>query len=145
MIRRPPRSTLFPYTTLFRSLAKPILTLLFHDSDQTSANIMIAGTFTILFVCLSTLSNSLLQGIDHMSLPIIHSSIALVAQALVLVLGMLIFQGGIFALIFAFTFYAFLISVLNHLALKRYIGMRDLWKLTYVMPALSSIIMGLVV
>src|SRR5438093_7092871 len=25
MIRRPPRSTLFPYTTLFRSLVKPIL------------------------------------------------------------------------------------------------------------------------
>src|SRR2546422_11426459 len=24
MIRRPPRSTLFPYTTLFRSLAKPL-------------------------------------------------------------------------------------------------------------------------
>src|SRR5260370_39101494 len=30
MIRRPPRSTLFPYTTLFRSLASWILT-----SDQT--------------------------------------------------------------------------------------------------------------
>src|SRR2546428_7495984 len=25
MIRRPPRSTLFPYTTLFRSLAAPVL------------------------------------------------------------------------------------------------------------------------
>src|SRR5256885_12750575 len=25
MIRRPPRSTLFPYTTLFRSYAKPLL------------------------------------------------------------------------------------------------------------------------
>src|SRR2546422_7045287 len=25
MIRRPPRSTLFPYTTLFRSLAVPVL------------------------------------------------------------------------------------------------------------------------
>src|SRR2546430_12715887 len=25
MIRRPPRSTLFPYTTLFRSLARPVL------------------------------------------------------------------------------------------------------------------------
>src|SRR2546427_3527615 len=24
MIRRPPRSTLFPYTTLFRSLARPV-------------------------------------------------------------------------------------------------------------------------
>src|SRR5687768_17698476 len=28
MIRRPPRSTLFPYTTLFRSLAAPVGTVL---------------------------------------------------------------------------------------------------------------------
>src|SRR5438034_8179290 len=32
MIRRPPRSTLFPYTTLFRSLVRG--TLRFHGADQ---------------------------------------------------------------------------------------------------------------
>src|SRR5258707_9799912 len=31
MIRRPPRSTLFPYTTLFRSLARELE----HDADRT--------------------------------------------------------------------------------------------------------------
>src|SRR5256885_12423326 len=30
MIRRPPRSTLFPYTTLFRSLASGMLTVFFY-------------------------------------------------------------------------------------------------------------------
>src|SRR5258708_9317323 len=30
MIRRPPRSTLFPYTTLFRSVAKEIQSALLH-------------------------------------------------------------------------------------------------------------------
>src|SRR2546425_3790271 len=30
MIRRPPRSTLFPYTTLFRSRATPQLVLIIH-------------------------------------------------------------------------------------------------------------------
>src|SRR2546422_2900733 len=30
MIRRPPRSTLFPYTTLFRSLEKPTLDPILH-------------------------------------------------------------------------------------------------------------------
>src|SRR2546430_11949411 len=34
MIRRPPRSTLFPYTTLFRSLAA----LAFHDVFKAGAN-----------------------------------------------------------------------------------------------------------
>src|SRR3712207_8673641 len=36
MIRRPPRSTLFPYTTLFRSgLAGPELTVLLHFGQRT--------------------------------------------------------------------------------------------------------------
>src|SRR3712207_7158014 len=32
MIRRPPRSTLFPYTTLFRSLDQPVLGLRHGDA-----------------------------------------------------------------------------------------------------------------
>src|SRR3712207_9306684 len=35
MIRRPPRSTLFPYTTLFRSGAKPV----FVDIDPVTLNL----------------------------------------------------------------------------------------------------------
>src|SRR3989304_580921 len=34
MIRRPPRSTLFPYTTLFRSIAVPV-----HQSDNASPGV----------------------------------------------------------------------------------------------------------
>src|SRR2546430_8408574 len=39
MIRRPPRSTLFPYTTLFRSLAKAALGL--------GGTIVLAGAYTM--------------------------------------------------------------------------------------------------
>src|SRR2546425_9385322 len=35
MIRRPPRSTLFPYTTLFRSQAEPLLEKLFDRIVET--------------------------------------------------------------------------------------------------------------
>src|SRR2546430_3108322 len=38
MIRRPPRSTLFPYTTLFRSLVA--LTILISMTGTTNGNIM---------------------------------------------------------------------------------------------------------
>src|SRR2546430_12643035 len=45
MIRRPPRSTLFPYTTLFRSLHEPegrhlLLDTVFQDVDFLWSNIM---------------------------------------------------------------------------------------------------------
>src|SRR2546421_8071618 len=34
MIRRPPRSTLFPYTTLFRSILTPLQGLVIADQNQ---------------------------------------------------------------------------------------------------------------
>src|SRR5258707_7921232 len=38
MIRRPPRSTLFPYTTLFRSLgAIAVMHVIIHDGDAVSS------------------------------------------------------------------------------------------------------------
>src|SRR2546425_2227248 len=41
MIRRPPRSTLFPYTTLFRSAAESSLRLLiWHESYASTSRLM---------------------------------------------------------------------------------------------------------
>src|SRR3712207_8996593 len=42
MIRRPPRSTLFPYTTLFRSLKKSPATLT-HDGGEHRAELDVGG------------------------------------------------------------------------------------------------------
>src|SRR2546422_6885697 len=52
MIRRPPRSTLFPYTTLFRSLPPPGEDIL-KRLDHVAIFVLIAGTYTP--VCLVTL------------------------------------------------------------------------------------------
>src|SRR2546428_5942901 len=46
MIRRPPRSTLFPYTTLFRSL------FLFRRDERAAKQIAITTTFVELLVSL---------------------------------------------------------------------------------------------
>src|SRR5256885_8124774 len=45
MIRRPPRSTLFPYTTLFRSAAAYFATLATHDTADPAALIFEAGAY----------------------------------------------------------------------------------------------------
>src|SRR2546427_7462557 len=50
MIRRPPRSTLFPYTTLFRSLTghsgagkSTVLKLVYADEPPTSGEVRVSG------------------------------------------------------------------------------------------------------
>src|SRR5437879_7161348 len=45
MIRQPPRSTLFPYTTLFRSIRPPILALTTKYLSQVSHSQVIDGIF----------------------------------------------------------------------------------------------------
>src|SRR2546429_1162782 len=43
MIRRPPRSTLFPYTTLFRSLLRAVRHFAFALDQKTSASALLRG------------------------------------------------------------------------------------------------------
>src|SRR2546426_9271220 len=49
MIRRPPRSTLFPYTTLFRSLRFEVFNLLNTPHFSLPSNVMAAPNFGALY------------------------------------------------------------------------------------------------
>src|SRR3712207_5653552 len=46
MIRRPPRSTLFPYTTLFRSMRRPIAARLFLATSSLAAAVAVQASET---------------------------------------------------------------------------------------------------
>src|SRR5258708_25255991 len=50
MIRRPPRSTLFPYTTLFRSLVQPALKLAHFSAAQARHVDVIARTMRLVIM-----------------------------------------------------------------------------------------------
>src|SRR3712207_9464956 len=45
MIRRPPRSTLFPYTTLFRSQASGLTQFLENDGVHAAAEVLVKESF----------------------------------------------------------------------------------------------------
>src|SRR5258707_4991730 len=50
MIRRPPRSTLFPYTTLFRSSENPVKRNPFGIETKTAASAGIGGLVTLVLL-----------------------------------------------------------------------------------------------
>lgn len=135
----------FPCTVGLMALARPILILLFPTTVgniDVATNMMLIGSVAIIFYSISTLSNGLLQGIDKLKIPVINACIALVTHVLLLIFLMLAFRLGIYAVVIANTFFAFIMCILNSKAIVKYSGFEREYKKTYIIPALCSVIMG---
>lgn len=128
-------------------LAKPIFTLLFPgtiSSLDLATTMMWVGAIAVVFYSLSTLTNGLLQGIDQLKIPVKNAAIALVAHIILLVVLMLFFRLNIYAVVIANAFFAFLVCVLNAIALQRHVGYKQEFQKTFIIPAISSAIMGVI-
>ena len=128
-------------------LAKPIFSLLFPGTIVTvdmATAMMWAGAIAVVFYSLSTLTNGLLQGVDRLKVPVKNAAIALVAHLILLVALMLFFRLNIYAVVIANAFFAFLVCVLNARALKKHVGYRQEFNKTFIVPAVSSGIMGII-
>lgn len=127
-------------------LAEPILKLV-HLSDESgmAAIMLMYGAVSIVFFSLSTLSNGLLQGIDRMKEPVKNAAIALVLHVIVLVVLMYAFKLNIYAVIFANAAFGLIMSLLNALSIRKYVGYKQEIVKTFLIPGLSAGIMGVVV
>lgn len=127
-------------------LAEPILDLV-HLSDESGlAAIMLRyGAISIIFFSLSTLSNGLLQGINRMKEPVKNAAIALVLHVIVLIVLMFAFKLNIYAVIYANAAFGLIMSILNALSLRKYVGYKQEVVKTFLIPALAASGMGLIV
>lgn len=132
----------FPCAVGIGVLASPILQLLFHDSSELSARMMQTGAVSVIFYSLSTLSNGILQGIGRMKAPVKNAAITLVLHIGVLLALMYGLDLNIYAVIWANTFFAFFMCILNGAAIRRYLKYRQEIVKTFIIPAISSAIMG---
>lgn len=135
----------FPCAVGMGVLASPILQLLFHDARQMPARMMQVGAISIIFYSLSTLSNGILQGIDRMKAPVKNAIITLALHIGVLLVLMYGFDLNIYAVVWANTFFSFLMCILNGAAIRKYIRYRQEIVKTFLIPAIASGIMGVAV
>lgn len=127
-------------------LAEPILKLVHLSDESGMAAVMLQyGSVSIVFFSLSTLSNGLLQGIDRMKEPVKNAAIALVLHVIVLVVLMYAFRLNIYAVIFANAAFGLIMSLLNALSIRKYVGYKQEIVKTFLIPGLSAGIMGVVV
>lgn len=135
----------FPCAVGMGVLASPILQLLYHDTRALPAQLIIISAISIVFYTLSTLTTGILQGIDKMLSPVINAFVALVIHVIVIIGAMLLFDLNIYAVVISNIVFPFVVSLMNTFAIKKHIRYRANIRKTYVVPAISSIVMGIVV
>lgn len=123
--------------------AGPIMKLFFKSDGELAAKILVWGGVAVVVFAYSTLTNGVLQGINRLKLPVIHSALSLVIHIPLLFALLYFTELDEYALMICNILYALVVCVLNYRALSKEIGYRQELKKTFVLPLLSSLIMGL--
>ena len=125
------------------ALASPIMQLLFRDSHRLPAGIMQSGGLMIVLFAISTLTTAVLQGVSRMHEPVKNSAIALVLHVAALILFLKKFNLNIYGVVYANTIFAFIVCILNSMAIKRHLHYRQEIPKTFIIPLISSAFMGI--
>lgn len=128
----------------FIVLASPIMVLLFNDSSTTPAALLALGAVTVVLYCLSTVSNSILQGMDQMSTPAKNAGISLVVHLIALFIMLVVFRWNIYAIVGSNIVFSLCMCLLNAKAIKDTCGYQQEVDKTFIRPLTAAVIMGAV-
>ncbi len=127
------------------ALAKPILTMLYPSLETgrpLAVGIMQAGALLIILYAFSTLTTGILQGLGKLQTPLINNVAALVIHFILLYVMLTAGNLNIYAVVWSNICFALIVSVLNAIAIARFLHYRQEWKRTFLIPVIVSIIMG---
>ncbi len=123
-------------------LASPILQLLFGDSRELPANLIRFGSVAIILFSLSTITNAILQGINKMNVPVIHSAISLGVHIILLYILLKFFNLGAYALVIGNVTFPLLVCILNWISVGKNLNYKQEVIKTFLIPSACSAIMG---
>ena len=127
------------------ALAKPILTMLYPSLETgrpLAVGIMQAGALLIILYAFSTLTTGILQGLGKLQTPLINNAAALVIHFILLYVMLTAGNLNIYAVVWSNICFALIVSVLNAIAIARFLHYRQEWKRTFLIPVIVSIILG---
>lgn len=125
-------------------LASPILQLLFGDSREMSARLLMMGASAVIFFSLSTVTNAVLQGIDLMAKSVTHSAISLAIHVVLVYVMLDLLEWGVYGLVVGNVTFALVVCVLNWVSIGTAMRYRQEVISTFVKPLLVSVVMGVV-
>lgn len=123
-------------------LAEPIMKLLFHGANVEASAMLMWGSSAVIFFSLSTVTNGILQGVNHMKDPIINAALSLVLHVAVLAVLLWGFHLGIYGVVAANIVFGASMCILNAISIRRIMQYHQEIKKTFLLPLASSAIMG---
>lgn len=132
-----------PCAAAFISLSGPLLNLLYFTQDNAIPALMLRiGGISVVFFCLSTVTNAALQGMDKMSKPVKNAAISLVIHVIALFIMLVVFKWSIYSIPISKIIFAGSICILNAHDLRESCGYIQEQKQTFAIPAIASVIMS---
>lgn len=125
------------------ALGSPIMQLLFHDSSKIAQNLLLFGGFTGIFYCLSTVTNSALQAIDKMSVPVYHALTSVIIYCIISYPLLYTFNLKVYGLLIGMYIFSMVICVLNAISLRKYIDYKQEVIVTFIVPLIASVAMSI--
>lgn len=124
-------------------LADPFITLLFGKGSLHGDDVLLMrlAVFVVIGYSFSTITNSILQGINKMKLPVIHSAIALGTHLFILA-GLQLLKTDVYGVAIADILFSVTVCILNSVAINKHTGYRQEITKTFVLPLISAVIMG---
>jgi len=125
-------------------LARPITWLLFPQriSVDTASKLLMTLAASVIFYSLSTLTNSVLQGIGKVKVPVRNAAVALVIQTAAVGLLLYCTDMDLYALVIAMLLYSGVMCILNQISIRKYMGYKQEMFRTFVTPLVASFFMG---
>lgn len=125
-------------------LGEQIVRLIFPRLDYvTGGNMLRLGFMAVVFYALSTITSSILQALDKMKKPVIHSAISLVIH-IVIVYSLIAFTDlKAYALVIGYMTFPMIVAVLNMIEIKKTIDYHQEIKRTFGITGACAIFMGI--
>lgn len=127
----------------FVVLASPLMIFLYNDGSKTPALMLSMGAITVVTYCLSTVCNSILQGLDKMVSPVKNALISLLVHLVALLIFMILFKWNIYSIVLSNIVFSVCMSYLNLRDIQRACGYRPNWRKVFIKPFSAAVVMGI--
>ena len=131
-----------PSFVAFLAVPNQILSLLYVGNIDIPARMLRLGAITVIFYCLSTVMNSILQGLNKMVTPVKHGAISLGIHLAAVFVMLVVFKWEIYALVIGNIVFSLSMCILNARALRKAAGYRQEMTKTFLLPLGAAAVMG---